>query len=66
MNIFCDLLALLEFRLQHLAVIFHALDIWLHVGGLLCSSGIDVPISENVGRHAELFSMLVLTNGVNA
>ena len=48
MSIIYDLLALLKFRLQNLAVIFHALDIWLHVGGLLGSRCIDVPISENV------------------
>lgn len=63
LNTNCNLLALLELRLQHLAVILHALDIGFEFGGLLYSRGIDVPISENVGRHAELVLMLSLSMG---
>jgi hypothetical protein len=35
-------------------MVLHTLDIILHVGGLLYSRGVDIPIGENAGRHSEL------------
>lgn len=49
------LLALLKLRLQDLAMILHALNIWLRIQthDLILCSGVDVAIGENVGRHIE-------------
>jgi hypothetical protein len=47
-----SLLLLLKLVLQHLTVVFHALDVTLGIRwGLLRSSGIDIAVSEDVGRH---------------
>jgi hypothetical protein len=50
-----NILALFEFVLQDLAMIFHALNIslGLHVRMLLCSGGVDVSIGEDIGRHID-------------
>jgi len=44
-------LSFLELGLQDLTMVLHALDIGLGVSRLLSSRGIDISVSENVGRH---------------
>jgi len=60
-----NVLALIKLRLQNLAMIFHALHISLPVRRFdirihTRNGGVDVPISENVGRHDELDLILCM------
>jgi hypothetical protein len=60
-----NILALIKLRLQDLAMIFHALHISLPIRRFgirihIRDRGVDVSISENVGRHVGLGLILCM------